>query len=219
MLQQLQNFLIQPTIQKPKSFPIRHFLTLLLIDIFLTGICLSFFQIIGFDNRAYFKLTLEEIQEIKGFLIATAILLAPPMEEFFFRYYLNYNTKNLWISAILLFLAFIVAFDSAAPLGNSIYFLSAAFVITMLMLKELFGYTSAKILIWGSILSFGLYHLPNYDSEAYSHNYLIIPLLILPQLIGGFFLAFVRIHYRFIHCILFHAAFNLLVITVSELMA
>lgn len=44
-----------------------------------------------------------------------------------------------------------------------------------------------------------------------------VPLLVLPQLIGGFFLAFIRTHYRFIHCILFHAAFNLVVITLGIL--
>jgi hypothetical protein len=35
--------------------------------------------------------------------------------------------------------------------------------------------------------------------------------LVMPQFIGGFFLAFIRIQYRFFHCILYHGFFNLVI--------
>jgi hypothetical protein len=219
MIQSLKSFVINPEIRYGhKELPMRDFLYLLFLDLIVTGICLLFLFLIGLDKSAFHKMNPEEINENLFFFMVMAILLAPPLEEFLFRYYLNYNTKNMWISAVLLFLLFMAVFETGDHLGNSIYFLSAMFVITMLALKLLFGYTSAKILIWGSILSFALYHITNYKTEAFAHEYFIIPLVILPQLIGGVFLAFIRTHYRFIHCILFHAAFNAGVIALSRLM-
>lgn len=218
MIQSLKNFVINPEIKGgQKDLPIGDFLYLLFLDLIITGMFMLFLFLIGVDKSAFHKINLEEIEENLMLFMAVGILVVVPFEEFLFRYYLNYNTRNLGVSALLLFLTFIVSFGASDPLGNSICFLSAAFVITMLILKQLFGFTSAKILIWGSILSFGLIHISNYEAEAYSSNYLIIPLLILPQLIGGMFLAFIRTHYRFIHCILFHAAFNLVVITLALL--
>jgi membrane protease YdiL (CAAX protease family) len=218
MMDFLINFANHPATKSgPKALRLTDFLYLLLLDLIITGVLMLFLSLLGLDKSAFLRLDMEEIKENLVFFMAAGILVVVPLEEFLFRYYLNYNTKNLWISAILLFLFFIISFDASDPLGSSICFLSAAFVITMLILKQLFGFTSPKILIWGSIVSFGLFHITNYEPAAYSSNYLIIPLLVLPQLIGGFFLAFIRTHYRFVDGILFHAAFNLVVITLGIL--
>ena len=219
MVRLLKNFLINPEIKaKRKNLPLLGFFYLMLLDLILVGLFQLFFYLTGLDMSAFYKLKVEEIEENLAVFMILAILVAPPLEELLFRYHLDYSTRKLWLAAVLFFLVFIAAFDIADPFGNSIYFLSAVFVITMLLLKELFGFTSARVLIWGSILSFGLFHVANYEAEAYSSNYFIVPLLVLPQLIGGFFLAFIRTHYGFIYCILFHACFNFVVITLGRLM-
>ena len=212
----LINFANRPAIiSGPKALRLTDFLYLLLLDLIITGLLMLFLYLLGLDKSAFLRLDVEEIKENLVFFMAAGILVIVPLEEFLFRYYLNYSTKNLWVSAILLVLAFFALFDTDDPLGNSIIFLSAAFVITMLVLKQLVGFTSPKILIWGSIVSFGLFHITNYEPAAYAGNYLIIPLLVLPQLIGGFFLAYIRTHYRFVHAILFHGAFNAVVLTLG----
>lgn len=136
-------------------------------------------------------------------------IVFPVFEEFLHRYYLDYKTRSLLTSTILLFLFYFVAFDELNFLQNAIHFLSFIFLFIIFVLKKFYNYINLKILVWGSILFFGLFHLSTYESDMYSKNYLIVPVLVMPQFIGGFFLAFIRIQFRFIHCIIFHGVFNI----------
>ena len=57
-----------------------------------------------------------------------------------------------------------------------------------------------------SIIGFGFIHIFNF--EAYENALWMAPLLILPQLITGLFLGFVRVRMGFLYGVLFHALFN-----------
>ena len=60
--------------------------------------------------------------------------------------------------------------------------------------------------LYVSIIGFGLIHIFNF--EAYENALWMAPLLILPQLVTGLFLGFVRVRMGFMYGVLFHALFN-----------
>ena len=60
--------------------------------------------------------------------------------------------------------------------------------------------------LYVSIIGFGFIHIFNF--EAYENALWMAPLLILPQLVTGLFLAFVRVRMGFAYGVLFHALFN-----------
>lgn len=79
--------------------------------------------------------------------------------------------------------------------------------------NKLLSYNKWKILfpyfVYSSALSFALAHLVNYTFDSGWH--LISVLLVLPQLIGGLVITFIRVRFNFIYGILFHMLWNLLV--------
>lgn len=142
-------------------------------------------------------------------------VIFPVLEEFLHRYYLNYRSRSILTSSFLLLLYFFVAYDILDPIQNIIHFSAFLFLLAILFLKIRFQYINLQILAWGSIVFFGLFHLSTYEREVYSNNYLMIPLLVSPQIISGLFLAFIRINYGFFHGILFHGFFNLSLLALS----
>ncbi len=57
-----------------------------------------------------------------------------------------------------------------------------------------------------SVFAFGLVHIFNF--EGYKDYLWLAPFLVLPQLISGVFLGFIRVRMGLIHSIVLHAAFN-----------
>ncbi len=62
-----------------------------------------------------------------------------------------------------------------------------------------------------SVVAFGFVHLFNF--EAYDQYFWLTPILVLPQLISGVFLAFIRVRMGLLYSIVLHAAFNGIVIS------
>lgn len=63
-----------------------------------------------------------------------------------------------------------------------------------------------KAAFWSLTLAFALVHLTNYP--GISQHWYLAPLLISPQLCLGIFLGFVRVRFGLLSAILFHAAYN-----------
>ena len=63
-----------------------------------------------------------------------------------------------------------------------------------------------KAAFWALTLAFALVHLTNYP--GISQRWYLAPLLISPQLCLGIFLGFVRVRYGLLSAMLFHAAYN-----------
>jgi membrane protease YdiL (CAAX protease family) len=63
--------------------------------------------------------------------------------------------------------------------------------------------------VWFSAITFGLIHIGNFELVKVS-QYLIVPLLVLPQLGTGFVLSYVRLTYKngFLICLLVHMLIN-----------
>ena len=214
MISLLKDFLLNPPIKSGiKKLSIKNFLFLFVVEL----VVLLFFTIINdyffgsYSNK--FMDNIEEIYENVVLLIIIGAILFPVFEEFLHRYYLDYKSKSLLISAVLLLIYFLLTFDQQNLVQTVVHFFCFLFVTTFFLLKRFFDVVNIRILVWGSILFFGLFHTSNYESDIYLNNYFIIPILVMPQFIGGFFQAFIRIHYRFIYCVLYHGFFNLIIFT------
>lgn len=85
--------------------------------------------------------------------------------------------------------------------------------------NKLLSYNKWKILfpyfVYSSALSFALVHLVNYTFDSGWH--FISILLVLPQLILGLVMTFIRVRFNFIYGILFHMLWNLLVMALIAL--
>jgi DMSO/TMAO reductase YedYZ heme-binding membrane subunit len=75
-----------------------------------------------------------------------------------------------------------------------------------------------RSVLYLSCFAFGLVHLFNYRFTSLTvATLLLAPLLVLPQIISGFILAFARMRLGLIWCIALHAAHNLvLLFTIAQ---
>jgi len=80
-------------------------------------------------------------------------------------------------------------------------------------ISNLYSENNYKLLYWGSILFFGLAHGINF-SFSNSWYLLFIPLLILPQILAGFILNYIRVKYGIKYSIEFHLLINLQILLI-----
>ena len=153
-------------------------------------------------------------------------LIAPVVEELSFRLPLRFTEINLTISALLVTLftvrRLLATFGIFGPatrwLWSAVFAISMASVVLVLLRTEPVKRFASKIwrdhfrsVLYVSCFAFGLFHISNYRFSSFSAETLLLaPLLVLPQLIGGFILAFARMRLGMIWCIVLHAATNFL---------
>lgn len=209
MFTAIKKFLIRPERNYSlKPLSLSNFLQLILLQ-FAIIIILFVLEALLFGitpNR--FGSNFEEVHRNIILFMILGSIISPVLEEFLHRYYLNYRSRSLLISSFLLLLYIFEEYDALDPIQNIIHLSALLFLIVIIFLKIRFQYINLQILVWGSIVIFGLFHLSNYERDVYMGNYLVIPVLISPQIISGLFLAFIRINYGFMHGILFHGFFN-----------
>lgn len=141
---------------------------------------------------------LEEFPRLMIFFYGA--LLAPFMEEVAFRLYLRFRPLNLLISFILLVLFFGTmlpqAWLSSTGLVVFVFFFALAFVFIFRKSVSLrVGFYWRKnwaFIYYFSAFLFGYFHLSNYELPL---GQLIIysPILVLPQILLGFILGYLRI--------------------------
>ncbi|HEY7321188.1 MAG TPA: CPBP family glutamic-type intramembrane protease [Candidatus Binatia bacterium] len=195
--------------------------SLLGYDLFLSVIS-AFFVGIPILKR----LGVSPIASPSGSRLWILVLLAPIAEELIWRLPLKYSEINLTISVLLVVL-FVVRrlllklgiFCLATRwLWSAVFALLVAAVVRVLLRTEpIKRFTSRiwldhfKSVVYISSFAFGLFHLTNYRFSSFTSETLVLaPLLVLPQIIGGFILAFTRMRLGMIWCIMLHAATNFL---------
>ncbi len=158
----------------------------------------------------------EMIESYSPILIfAFVALLAPLLEETIFRLFLRFHTLNLLFS--LLFAAFFFV-----PRASGWVFWLALGVFLFVFLGLLMLYLNAKdavkdleifwernfsTLYYLSVFSFGLIHILNY-SLPFWKALVLAPVLVLPQILLGFILGYLRMRYHFGFALALHAIHN-----------
>lgn len=64
-----------------------------------------------------------------------------------------------------------------------------------------------KILVYTSIILFGLLHSSNYENSS-TFFYCVLPIIVSTQLIGGIFLTFLRVRFNFLTSVISHVLWN-----------
>ena len=183
---------------------------------FLTGIFVPIlFSLIKYDesNHAISKvINNEEIPRLT--LLLTAVIIGPFFEEVIFRLGLVKYRINFYISFAFFFLYLIMPKFILTPNINKetiLLALSVLFNIIILLyngriIDRIYAKHSRLLYIL-SVLLFGLIHISNFTNANYL-LYLLTPILILPQILLGFGLGFVRMKYGFIWSCILHSLHN-----------
>jgi len=153
------------------------------------------------------------------------------IEELTFRLPLKQSAISLTISALLFALfpvghlllkfgSFGLAMTTERWLWRAVFAILVASVVFVLLRIEPVKRLAASIwfdhfrsVLYLSCFAFGLVHLFNYRfTSLTAATLLLAPLLVLPQIISGFILAFTRMRFGLIWCIALHAAHNLVLL-------
>jgi hypothetical protein len=206
----MQNFLIfirNPVYNESyKRFNIKNFLSLLFIYIvFMIPLGLVFyflFKVLNLEHKAI-HLNFQE-------KLLYGILLAPIIEELLFRLLLVFNKKNLVILIITTF-ALLVYFIIGENILKTVLFLLLG-VILMIVFKyhdqcKVYFIRNFKLSFFLIAVIFAFLHFFNFLGVSPS-NFLFLPLFIIPQVILGLILGYIRITYGLVYSIFFHVLVN-----------
>lgn len=163
--------------------------------------------------------------EMLRFMQTVGILVIPFLEELGFRLWLSPNLLFLFVSFAVVTIQFapvpfadlLIAsgMREAAPLVKVVFYLAIGAGITIFFwIRDRRGHRYADffrrhvgVYYYFSSLLFGFIHLTNYASLS---AWWYAPILILPQIIGGFIFGYARIRLGFLYAVLAHVATNLL---------
>ena len=147
----------------------------------------------------------------KATLVPFVVLLAPVAEELAFRGWLTGRVRALWLVGCAL-----VAAVFLAMVSFHVYEVPASFAVLGMGLVAPAGWWRLRgrgvvpgferafpVLVWLSILVFGLSHLSNYPRFSWT----LLP-MVLPQLWAGMTLSYTRMRIGIFGSMLIHAAAN-----------
>lgn len=143
--------------------------------------------------------------------ILYGVLLAPIIEELFFRLIYVFNQRNLVIilAASVLFEGYFIINDN---LIKSIIF-SAVIIFTIVLLlnfrrSRTTFYKHFGFFFYFIASLFAIIHIGNFIGLSLN-NILIVLLMVIPQFIAGTILGYIRVRFGFIYAVFFHTLVNL----------
>lgn len=148
------------------------------------------------------------------------VLLGPILEEVTFRYSItSYDKSAIKISVSFIVGYFVVAalnlwvFDNL-PFPHQIFHLGISIVVFMMFynVKELISENAWRnsfgFFYWGSILLFGLVHVPQFINDGFSALEIVRSTGSL--LIGSFYLTYIRFKFGIVYSAAVHIIYNLI---------
>ncbi|UMB52626.1 CPBP family intramembrane metalloprotease [Lutibacter sp. A64] len=164
--------------------------SILLLDFILVIIASGITSLIDLHLFELKSDPLEDLFSNKAafYIIIIAALIVPLIEEFIFRLFLNYKRN------------FVFQFFDAFTNNKA----------------KLFWDKHFKKIFYLAAILFALTHLTNY-SNTNTLFYILAPLIILPQLIGGLTLGYIRLKLGFFWGVLMHGLYNLILFSVAIL--
>jgi membrane protease YdiL (CAAX protease family) len=181
----------------------RFFFTLLGLNLItgIFGLIISLISTsaVGYDHNNF--LTIQDLALRYLFFL----IVAPITEELLFRSILSQKVGWIWVGTILICLVLISFLRF-----NPFYFYAFLGVWLILIFRQC-SYTSQNFLIFTSAVFAGV-HFGNYGLLAQGDDFLkvlLLPLVVIPQFFGGYFLGLIRIKLKSIWlCMLFHFCWN-----------
>ncbi|GAB3656649.1 hypothetical protein GCM10028791_28620 [Echinicola sediminis] len=162
------------------------------------------------------------------YVLLIGVVIVPIVEELVFRLILVPTKRNVLLSTFFISFFFINHLSGHGKYTldkDSILIISACLIITVVTVKvvDKFGLlvpkgTHRNYLLFYSIVIFGLVHVGNLRLDAL-HHYLLFPVILLPQILLGLILSYLRCEFSLGKAMLFHGMVNLfpaLIFTLSS---
>lgn len=212
-----------PSINTPST--LRAKLKVMIILLLLEFILLFFLRIIivGLSSAELISFKEHKINLLfeNNSIFLSIILLVfvfPFLEELVFRLHLRLNEKYIHLNVIIFISGIILL---TWPSIISFYYKIAILALGFFFILYYFINKSKSdqfiLKIWNkkyfyvfyiSLLAFGILHITNYNKTFYT--YLLLPILILPQIITGMLCSFMRLYFDFFYGYFFHVSHNLI---------
>lgn len=207
--QDLILFIKQPQIIRSVApLSVSNFFLLLVITLALVipyGLLLDLMGVGEFDN-----LIQEMLRDHKWLVVLLVVLVAPLLEETIFRYHLSLQKKAVFVSLVF-----------SVLMISQLWIIAAGLIIYLLVLMVLVSREtppSIHIVVYISAFFFGIVHLSNYRDFDFLGNFYWIPFLVLIQFGLGLLLSFIRLHYGLLKAMLFHGAYNAVLVVPAVLL-
>ena len=189
-------FIRKPNLKTYKSLPISQKFATVLILLVLNFIFLNLYLLIisHFFDEPVFLSQRGSIVE-KGFwlMLLSVCIIAPLKEEFIFRFPLKYNRNYIYL--LFTFISKKIKSDAIDHDYKAKRFYNKHFGFFLYFMTSIFA----------------IFHFINFK---YPQNlYFYIPLLVLPQFLGGLIFGFLRIRFGFLWSVFNHALYNFIVFT------
>ncbi|MEO1731635.1 MAG: CPBP family glutamic-type intramembrane protease [Pseudomonadota bacterium] len=214
-----------PTGTQARGSAVLATLRILLLDLSVMAILIA---ALGAASAAGFELP-ENVNNSLGpnlFAVVLVVVLAPLMEELFFRSWLAGHPPIMAAIAICVvgfgggaLVATLIDPEGTMPalliIGPAIALVAAPVSAVVLLKKPVPGFYKRlfPVFFWLSSLAFAMVHLANYTEGAL---WILLP-LILPQLVLGTMLGYIRVHHGLIAAIAMHAMHNGLLFSLALL--
>lgn len=172
----------------------------------------------------------QDMMKQSNFIFLAAIV-APLVEEGLFRSWLGKRWGVLLIAPLLLggivlWMTFKPSADAPSEFSLLMIILMlgsfAVYIMRYLKLRRedaVLEAALAKVFpfaFWGTSLAFGAMHLANYEDGSMG---LLLPVLVMPQFMIGVMLGYIRMRFGLLAAMVFHGAYNGLVVTVITTLA
>ncbi len=197
-----------------------------LVKMLITFILILIIEILFDQNNSSTQSFIERNHPFMVLLLGG--FLAPLVEEAMFRLSIVFKPIFLSISIGLITLSiYSQIFDvGILKLDETIYLrYSTSFVVGLLTyyisvknrikIKQ-FWINNFRWIYYFSAISFGLFHFSNYDLAL--NNIFLIPILTLPNAIGGLFFGYIRVKHGFIYGLGFHCLNNIIALSLALLL-
>ncbi|MDM8160956.1 CPBP family glutamic-type intramembrane protease [Labilibaculum sp. K2S] len=208
-----KNYLLFPRYIKCEKINWLHFFKIFIVSSVVTMILSSI---------AYFlkdQLHIEHnVPKHNLMLVLHAVVWAPIMEEIWFRLLLRPTNRNLRFFIGLSILGSVYVFFKAAFITGTIVIIAgtlAGFILKekkssrVKLLRKYFKFY--PVIYYFIVLLFGLVHLMNFNyGDLELWMYMMLPILIFPQLYAGIVLGYIRMRYGILYSILYHTLNNLI---------
>ena len=204
---------------QPHRFRLTVLIKYLLLYLLLALTPVSFLAL--FEAGGLFEHALDDVS-LNAWNVWMIVLLGPLIEELVFRLNLKVTYINTMVLLILLFMgSFILLENKILQVILLLIIFSAMVWIcrggeTAISSINRFYSRHFRWVFYFSCFAFALLHVGNFDGLN-DWAYLLAPVLVLPQLIMGFILGFIRMKYSFLAGVILHVTVNSLC-TLPELL-
>lgn len=187
----------------------------LLVGFFILSFITGAIRIIFHINFSPIDITLAQL------LIANIVFI-PVFEEIAFRLPLKLSKWNISLSLYVITFFVCSYFYKIDPININnflyqrllisfvVFLLAFAFLNNKYVFEAVYSFITQnyKLFFYTLLLLFTLRHIDNYQLNLIT--FLFLPILLLPQFISGFFIAYTRLKINFISAIIFHFLINLI---------